>query len=167
MKKIILMLTLTMTLLLTACGTGNKVARQQQQQALAQAIDRAVHDGDFTISILRMKPLHGVPQQVSYGYDLTVHNNTVISHLPYVGEVYHVPYGGGKGLNFEGAIQEYGVQYPSDDKARVVFTVTNDEDTYQYHIVMYSNGKATIDVYARERNAISYDGEFVMKEGQH
>jgi len=148
-----------LTVVLTACSTQSRVARAERQAAMAAYVSNALEQRDFTISIDRMKPLHGMPKQVSYGYELTVKGNTVNSYLPYVGEVYRVPYGGGVGLNFTGEIQDYAVEYPSSDLTRITFTVTNDEDTYTYRVDIYSNGKAIVDVYAYHRTAISFDGE--------
>jgi len=163
-KTIILLLTaIVLTGVMTSCGTGDKVARAERQAAVARQVTDAIMNRDFTVSIMWMKPLYGQPRQVSYGYELTVQDTTVVSYLPYMGEVYHVPYGGGKGLNFTGVTHDYTVQQVSDNMARILFTVTNDEDTYQYQVEVFSNGKATIDVFARERNSISYDGELIFK----
>jgi len=166
MRKCLLILLAVLTLLTSACATGNKLEREQRQIRLAQRIEQGIKERDFSISILRMKALYGQPMQVSYGYDLTVRGDTVISNLPYVGEVYRVPYGGGKGLVFTGMMSSYDVTYhPNGQLAHIAFQVTTDEDTFEYRIDLYNNGKAMIDVYAIQRNSISFDGEFEFKDG--
>jgi len=165
LKKTIISLLFIIVLagVMTSCSTGDKVARAERQAAIARQVSDAIMNRDFTVSVRWMKPLYGQPKQVSYGYELTVQDTTVISYLPYIGEAYNVPYGGGKALNFTGETYDYTVQQVSHDLSRIIFTVTNDEDTYLYQVEVFSNGKATIDVYARQRNPISFEGEMVFK----
>jgi hypothetical protein len=73
-----------------------------------------------------------------------------------------LPYGGGKGLNFKGHIDHYQMLQTTSNRYVIEFDVNNDEDTYHYRIDIFSNGKAIIDVIARDRDAISFDGEMVM-----
>ena len=44
----------------------------------------------------------------------------------------------------------------------IEFNVRNDEDFFHYRIDLFNNGKAVIDVIARDRDAISFDGEMVL-----
>jgi hypothetical protein len=91
-----------------------------------------------------------------------VDGDQVDSYLPYVGEAYRVPYGGGKGLNFQGKIEDYTMTKATTNRLVIEFNVTNEEDAYHYRIDLFTNGKAIIDVIARDRDAISFDGEMIF-----
>lgn len=80
-----------------------------------------------------------------------------------MGEAYRLPYGGGKGLNFKGKIEDYTITYLTSNRSHIEFRVTNDEDTYYFRIDVFNNGKSIIDIIAQERDAISFDGEMVFK----
>ena len=109
-----------------------------------------------------MKPLGGMPRHVSSNYELTVNGDEVVSYLPYVGEAYRLPYGGGKGLNFKGTIENYTINYLTSNRVHIEFTVTNVEDSYYFRIDVFNNGKSIIDIIARDKDAISFDGEMVF-----
>ena len=110
-----------------------------------------------------MKPLGGMARHVSSTFELKVNGDEVDSYLPYVGEAYRLPYGGGKGLNFKGKIENYSITYPTSNRSHIEFTVTNDEDSYFFRIDVFNNGKSVIDIIPRDRDAISFDGEMVVR----
>ena len=79
-----------------------------------------------------------------------------------MGRAYNVPFGGGKGLNFDAPIKNYRDGLWQKNLRKIDFDATNDEDTYHYTIDVYENGNATINVVARERAPITFSG--MMKE---
>ena len=50
----------------------------------------------------------------------------------------------------------------TSNRSHIEFTVTNEEDSYLFRIDVFDNGKAYIDVIARDRDSISFDGEMVF-----
>ena len=95
MKKWILPL-LGAVLAVSACGVlspetrEEKVAREARE---AQMVHQAVETGDFTIDIDRMYPIRGTSKMVN-SYYIKVKDNVLISHLPFIGQAWRVPYGG-------------------------------------------------------------------------
>ena len=162
MKKFYLMMTVLVTILLQACGTTNGLTKAEQQAAVARQVQENLEARHFTIAVDWMKPLGGMPRHVSSNYELKVNGDEIDSYLPYVGEAYRLPYGGGKGLNFKGTIDNYTISYPTSNRALIEFSVTNDEDTYYFRIDVFNNGKSIIDIIARDRDAISFDGEMLF-----
>ena len=79
-----------------------------------------------------------------------------------MGEAYRLPYGGGKGLNFKATIYNYSLTMAGDKCYLIEYDVTNDEDTFHYRINIFTNGKAIIDVWARDRDSISFQGELEL-----
>jgi len=155
MRKVISFLTL-IALVLGACSTGNKVVDQQR----AEAIKSLLESGQFVVMVGTMRPLSAPTIGVSQGQKMIVRDGSVTCYLPYVGSGQNVGYGasGHKALNFSSPIIDYKVEYPKADRARVTFKVNNGDDHYRFHVEVFMNGKTTIDVDPRGRDAISYSG---------
>lgn len=151
-----------MTLWLVSCGTSDGLTKAEREAQRVQQVVDAIEARKYTIAVDWMKPLGGMPRHVSSSYELKVDGDDVDSYLPYIGEAYRLPYGGGKGLNFKGKINDYKMSKSTSNRLVIEFNVTNDEDTYHYRIDMFTNGKAIIDVIAYDRDAISFDGEMVF-----
>ena len=87
----------------------------------------------------------------------------LVSYLPYFGRAYSVPYGGGKGLNFTAPISEYKAEKDNKGTTQITVIVNNEEDILTYFLSVFDNGRATIDVRAREREPISYSGDLSIE----
>ena len=107
-----------------------------------------------------MRPLTAPTTPVSQGHKMIVRDGMVTCYLPYAGSGQNVGYGasGYKAMNFSSAMLDYKVEYPKADRARVTFKVENGDDSYRFHVEVFMNGKTTIDVDPRGRDAISYSG---------
>jgi hypothetical protein len=157
MKRVLLFLSVV-TLVLAACSTGNKVVDAQR----AEAIKTLLESREYVVMVGSMRPLSAPTMSVSQGQKMIVRDGMVTCYLPYVGSGQNVGYGasGYKALNFSSAILDYKVEYPKPDRARVTFRVDNGDDNYRFHVEVFMNGKTTIDVDPRGRDAISYSGMF-------
>ena len=162
-KKFLLMMTVLVAVLLQACGTTDGLTNAERQAEITRQVQEGLDTRHYTIAVDWMKPLGGMARHVTSNYELKVNGDEVDSYLPYVGEAYRLPYGGGKGLNFKGKIENYTITYPTSNRSHIEFRVTNDEDTYYFRIDVFNNGKSIIDIIAQERDAISFDGEMVFK----
>ena len=159
MNRIYLILFAALTVLLTACGTGNGLTKAEREAQVTRQVQEGLDTRHYTIAVDWMKPLGGMARHVTSNYELKVNGDEVDSYLPYVGEAYRVPYGGGKGLNFKGKIENYTITYPTSNRSHIEFMVNNGEDVYYFRIDVFNNGKSIIDIIAQERDAISFDGE--------
>ena len=162
MNKVLFAALALVMLLLASCGTGNRLARAEREARIASQVEASLDARQYTIAVDWMRPLGGMPRHVNSDYELKVNGDEMDSYLPYVGEAYRLPYGGGKGLNFKAAIYNYTL-LPSGDKCYLIeFDVENEEDVFHYRINVFTNGKAIIDVWARDRDSISFQGELVF-----
>lgn len=162
MKCILSSVLLTALVLLTACSTTGSLSRAEREAQVAEQVVTALENGRYTIAVDWMKPLGGMPRHVSSNYELKVNGDEVDSYLPYVGEAYRLPYGGGKGLNFKGKILNYSIVRTTGNRYVIEFDVNNDEDVYHFRIDLFTNGKAIIDIIGQDRDAISFDGELLL-----
>ncbi len=162
MRQLILALIGVAALLLTGCGTQNSVAKAEREAQVMHQVEEAIQSRSYTIAVDWMKSLNGMARHVNDNYELKVDGDQVDSYLPYVGEAYRLPYGGGVGLNFKGEIKNYKVIKSTRNRYVIEFDVNNGEDLFHYRIDMFTSGKAIIDVMPRDRDAISFDGEVLL-----
>ena len=163
-KKFFLMLTVLVAIMLQACGSTDGLTKAEREAAVTRQVQEGLDTRHYTIAVDWMKPLGGMARHVSSNYELRVNGDEIDSYLPYVGEAYRLPYGGGKGLNFKGKIENYIITYPTSNRSHIEFTVTNDEDIYFFRIDVFNNGQSIIDIIARDRDAISFNGEMIFRD---
>ncbi len=156
MKKFTWFVMMALAVLLMACGSSKQVV----DPARAQAIKALLEQQQYVVMVGSMRPLSAPTMSVSQGQKMIVRDGTVTCYLPYAGSGQNVGYGasGYKALNFSSPISDYKVEYPKDDRARISFVVNNGDDHYRFHVEVFFNGKTTIDVDPRGRDAISYSG---------
>ncbi len=158
MKRIITIIMATAALLLCGCSALRQTPEEKARTA-AQ-VQENLDNRQYTIDVTEMHPLRGPSRQVN-GFSLKIDGDKIYSSLPYFGAAYNVPYGGGKGLNFEAGISDYIDTTPKADRRQIMLATYNGEDTYVYTITVFSNGRANIDVRSRNRDPMSYYGTMV------
>ncbi len=158
MKKFLLFTTSLVALLFVgACATTAEKA--EREAARVREVAAALADRHYQIDVRMMHPMRGKSKMLSYGYSVEVKGDTLVSYLPYFGRAYNVPYGGGKALNFTAPIRGYREGRLKKGLTRIEIATQNEEDQYLYTLDIFDNGRATIDVVARERENIRFDGE--------
>ena len=143
--------------LLAGCGTTANSAEAIAERAAM--VQQALADRHFKIDVNFMYPLRGSSRSLTSDYSLEVRNDSLISHLPYMGVARDLPYGGGVGLNFREHITSYAQQQQKSDEYLIEIGVKNPEDSFVYTIRLFNNGRSSIDVRSRQRDPISFSGE--------
>lgn len=144
-------------------GCASSEERAAQKAEFSRKVKAALDKRAYKISINRMLPMQGASRSVSYGYSVTVKNDSLFSYLPYFGRAYDVPYGGGKGLSFDAPIGHYHEIQSNNGSRQIDIELKNEEDNYTYYITVFDNGSSLIDVQARKRERISYNGEIIFE----
>lgn len=160
MRKILVLMVLPFFVLLIVGGCATSEERAVRAAEQAAKIKNSLAERNYKILIDRMYPMKGGSKSVSYGYSIEVRNDSLISYLPYFGRAYNVPYGGGKGLNFSERIGNYQESQTKNGWHHIEIGLTNSEDTYLYIIDLFDNGNSSINVRSRQREPISFSGEF-------
>ena len=147
------------SLFLMACASSESASSKATRKAeMAAKIAEGVQTRHFNVDIDKVYPLgHGIIHPSTL-YSVSVDDDKIISYLPYFGRAYNVPYGGGKGLNFEGEVLKYQESTGRKGEHVVVLDVKSEEDIHQYSFVIFENGNVTLDVISKERNPISFSG---------
>jgi hypothetical protein len=164
MKKMIVVF--VMGLLMVSCASytidGQKVTKEEYALWTAQKVREGIENRQFVISMKSMHPFRGASRHLTGDYSLELYGDSVVSYLPYFGEVRMVPYGGGKGLNFIGRITAYEAYQVKAGLYRVIMGVYNDEEEYRYILEVFENGSSTLDVTSYNRDPISFMGNMTF-----
>lgn len=152
-------LTLSLVLAFTACSSLTSAERAERDAKIAQAVEKALAERQYTVNIQMMFPQRGKAVNVSSNYSLQVKGDTLVSYLPFFGRAYSVPYGGGDGYNFTAPIKEYHVQKAHNGNTSIEIHVDTRENYIKYSLDISPNGNAYVDVTSREREPVSYSGQ--------
>ena len=160
MKRIKLFCCLAAAVLLSAgCGALLRTPEEmaQEEARIEQLVAQRLGARKYRVNFNFMNPSRGGSRAIDPTYGITVNGTHLVSYLPYFGVAYDLPYGGGKGLNFESEIDEYSVRERRDRQV-IEFTTKNDEDIFLYHLEVFPNGRADLRVRSRNREQIDYQG---------
>ena len=167
MKRTALITLFLGAFLLQGCGVllESREDRLVRQEREAQVIRESIESGDFKMEIRQMIPLQMAPRHVT-NYSVTVKGDHIISHLPYSGRAWNVPYGGGHALKYESDIEEKAIYRDDDGSYTVRLLIRTDEDTHVYTFHFSLGGSASLLVQSRNRDSISYNGEFLFEDDE-
>lgn len=152
--------------LLASCASSSSVGQLSRKERRLQKqlhIREALANRHYTISVSSAHPQGRPTIMLSSPYSLEVRGDSLISYLPYFGEAYNIPYGGGKGLNFTGIINEYEDVEVKPGEHYIRIGLRNEEDTYIYTLTVFESGSSTIFVWMRQRTEISFNGEIWLE----
>ena len=156
-QKYILCALAAAALLLSGCGILERMSPEEEARTAA-LVEQRLDARSFRVDIESMSPMRGPRRMLTTPYSVTVHEGKVDSHLPYMGEAYNVPYGGGKVLTFKDDIEQYIEDYSRPDRRIINFTTDNDEDNLTYRLTIFEDGQATVQVHCTNRDDISFRG---------
>lgn len=161
------LLTLTLLAAALACAApaaAQKKDKKAEKERTEQAVRKALENRAYTIAIDYMNPMKGRGRTLTSNYSIEVRNDSLFSYLPYAGEAYNVPYGGGKALNFNVPIAEYSQEAGKKGRTEITLDVRNEEDHYTYRLTVFPDGNATLYVQPTHRQSISFSGEMETEE---
>lgn len=124
-----------------------------------EKVRNALETDRYTIDIDYMNPSQGAGHPLTNNYSITVRNDSLISHLPYAGRAYTIPYGGGKALNFSSPISSYKKETKKKGETEITIGLRNEEDSYTYRLTVYKDGSVSLHVQPTQRQSISFSGE--------
>lgn len=134
-------------------------SKADQRNKEKQVVKELLESKEYIIEVDRAIPMRGPSRHLTSPYTLEIKGDSVDSYLPYFGQAYSVPYGGGKGLIFKAPITDYKLSFNKKGEAKIKFKAYSGEDTFTYTIEVFPNGSASINVLAINRQGISFYGE--------
>lgn len=135
-----------------------KQIKEEQQRKEYLHTKQVVESGSYEFKVSRVTPLGGQSIHVNGdGYFLNITHESISCSLPYFGVVRVGGYGENGGISFEGNIEECHVEY-NDSLQRIIVEVSsnNNGEKLDFIIVVYGNGRSSINVTSIKRNSITY-----------
>ncbi len=140
-----------------SCSTTKVTAFSAEERAM-------INIREYTLYVSAAHP-QGWRSITLNGLDyLKVDGDKVTSHLPYFGRAYNLPYAGGDGLSFVSTIEDYKMEEGKKGKLEIQFKTTNSGERFEYYIVIYPVGSATIDVRSTNRQHIRFSATLDVNE---
>ncbi len=150
-------------IILISCASQNQV-KSDKDLALIRQINEKVQSQNIRILTDHANPMRGKSIYLTSEYDLIIRNDSAISYLPYFGQAYSAPYGGGEsGIKFATRMKDY-VATPSkkDGEWNLRFKIDTPDYNYDFRVDIYSNGSSSIYVNSSQRQSISFTGEMEL-----
>jgi len=141
-----------------SCAANKQVSAEQEQ-----AVQRAIAAKDFEIEASTAIPMRGRSVPLTSFYSLAVKGDSVYSNLPYFGQAYNIPYGGGSGLIFDSTVKNYNVASGKRGANIITFQAQSPDGKVEYTVEIQSEGSASILVNSQNRQAIRFDGKLVAE----
>ena len=160
--KITLLTLISFAFLLFANNVNAQNKKADKQKEKAQLIRSIVEDSlQYVFAPDIAIPQTGSMRNLSYGYDVLISKNTIISYLPYFGKAYAgIEYGSTKSpLDF---ISRQFIYNSSVKKKTTGWDITieikDQSDVKKFIFSIFDNGSATLDVFFNNRSAITFNG---------
>jgi len=135
-------------------------SKQSRKKEKEKAVKELVDSGNYKIDVSMAYPQRGRSVPLTSFYSLEIRNDSVISHLPFYGRAYSIPYGGGNGLSFKAPVEEYDIsKNMKKKKYEVKLKTKTSEDTFQFNIDIFFDGSSNINVNMQNRESIHFSGD--------
>ncbi|MCL2561814.1 MAG: DUF4251 domain-containing protein [Rikenellaceae bacterium] len=169
MKKLFLFAALAaITLAGASCAnTGNNGYDPVRAAAMRANMEAREFTVRFDRAIPNSAAIDRMPQLqrlflLTRDYRITVSGDRIDSFLPFFGEAFTAIIGRQDGLIFEGPIINYRVSSGRRGATDVRFTTRTFEDTYDYLLTVWPNGRAFLTVRPNRKSSISFEGELEL-----
>jgi len=129
-----------------------------QDKLVRDSISEIIQNKQFIFKATRALPGNGRSRQLSFGYDLQVARDSIISHLPYYGRAYRAPMDPTKGgIQFVSTEFDYAVEEEKNGWLVTILPKNNSEvDKMFLHVS--ESGYASLQVISTFRQPISFNG---------
>ncbi len=155
MKKIVVLLLIAICMV----NMDSFSQKNKKREKFDPVVKEQILNKKYKLKALRALPQGWKSVSLDGRYFLEIKGDSIISYLPYYGRAYSIPYGGGDGLDFKGAIQEYEIEEGKKNRLDIDIETRSREDSYTFKIQIYPNGSANISVSSNNRQSISYIAE--------
>ncbi|MCU7550326.1 DUF4251 domain-containing protein [Chitinophagaceae bacterium LB-8] len=148
------------TTLLLVIGTATclHIASAQETEKETK-IKNLIGSGNYVFEAQSALPSRGQVRQLTYGYEIRVSKDTLISYLPYFGRAYVAPVDPSEGgYNFTSTDFEYNVKEGKKGGWDVSIQTKDQRDNKKMALKIQESGYASLQVTSNDRQPISYNG---------
>lgn len=95
---------------------------------------------------------------ISYGYELELTNDSAYSYLPFMGEAYSSDFNGESGIKFSEPVENYTLEEKKKGGYIIKFKVDADKENYKMYLDVSETGYASLRVISLYKEGISFNG---------
>jgi|SRR5690606_370210 len=129
-----------------------------QDKTEKAGLDQFIKNKQFVFEATTALPSNGRSRNLSFGYDLQVAPDSIISHLPYFGRAYRAPVDPRKGgIQFVSTEFDYAVEEENEGWLVTILPKDNSE-VQKMFVHIGESGYATLQVISMFRQPISFHG---------
>lgn len=148
---------ITWLLLIVMIASLNIASAQNSKKE--SAVTSLILSKNYVFEAQSATPMRGQVRQLTYGYDLTVTKDTIISHLPYFGRAYVAPMNPSEGgIMFTSTKNDYKVRARRKGGWEVSIETKDQGDNKKMTLSVQESGYATLQVTSNNRQPISFYG---------
>jgi len=128
------------------------------------AVRQKVESKHYTFVAQSANPMRGRVVQLTSLYDLRISGDSVIAGLPYYGRAYSAPVNpSDNGINFTAVTAEYKSVYRKK-RWEITIRPKDVQNVNEMNLIIYPNGRATLQVNSNIRQPISFYGSLSEKK---
>lgn len=118
----------------------------------------------FEVSVSTMFPMAYPSVTLTDKYGISIHNDSITCHLPYLGEAHVAPIDN-DGLNFSQPIKNFTLLEGKKGKKIIKFkTAKNAMERFDFTVTIFPDGGAEVYLLPSNAQSISYNGEIIINE---
>jgi len=145
----------------TAVQPVDAQTKAQKKAAKEAELKELINSKKFTFQAYNVYPAYGGSRYLSTDYDVRIAGDSVISYLPYFGEVYS---GGGynsstdSGIKFTSTDFEYNSTKNKNGSWNIIIKPKDGRNATQLLFTIQANGRTDLAVVSQNRQRIRFDG---------
>lgn len=130
-----------------------------------QEIKKLIENKNFVFVAQSASPTGAPLRQLSYGFDLSVLGDSVVSYLPYFGRAYSAPMDPTDGgFRFTSTNFDYTVTDRKKGGWDIIIKPKDAKDVREMALTTFDNGSSTLRVMSNNRQPISFNGYIAARK---
>lgn len=155
----------TLLVALMGISGGAFAQRTSKKSAKIAQVREWVSSDRYVFKARSAQSMSGYTRQLTSEYTLAVTPDTIVAYLPYFGRAYSAPIDPSKGgIKFTSTRFDYQVDSLKRGGWSVKIRPSDTRDIQQMNLRISSEGYATLNVTAQQRQPITFSGVIVEKE---
>ena len=157
--KYLQVIVLFLLLAFVQCSSSNKAGSSRNNIFNDSTIQELVNSKHYTFVAQYAQPLRGRQIALTTEYTLTVHNDSLISYLPYFGQAYVAPINpSDAGIEFTSTNFDYVATPAKKGNYNIIIKPKEESKANQMILNVTSTGYANLQVLSPNRQAINFRG---------
>lgn len=147
------------TLLFLIGTTSLPYVASAQAKEKEKSVKTLVLTGNYVFEAQSALPLRGQVRQLTYGYDLKVSKDTLISYLPYFGRAYVASMNPSEGgISFTSTQFDYSVKERKKGGWDILIQTKDQRDNKRLMLRIQESGYGSLQVTSNDRQPITFNG---------